>query len=74
MIWCDAWSPEKKAAELRLYRAKCLLRCLESNLDRIDPEQFDELMSQIEATRMEIFSAARENIDLAVSDKLYSQR
>ena len=57
MTWCAAWTKEKKDAELRVYRARCRLRCLESNLDRIEPERFDELMVQIEATRMELYSA-----------------
>jgi hypothetical protein len=30
---------------------------LEANLDRIDPEQFDELMIQIEAARNELSAA-----------------
>lgn len=58
MIWCDTWSPEKKDAEMRLYRARCKLRCLEANLDKISPEQFDELMILIEEARMELHAAA----------------
>ena len=62
VAWCEAWSKEKKDAELRVYRAKCLLRCLEANLDRINPDQFDDLMAKIESARMELFTAIRENI------------
>ena len=62
MTWCDAWSQEKKDAELRVYRARCRLRCLEANLDRIDPDQFDELMAQIESARMELHEASVANL------------
>ena len=61
-MWCEAWSEEKKAAENRVYRARCLLRCLESKLDRIEPEEFDGLMLQLEAARSELYAAAIANI------------
>ena len=56
-MWCEAWSTRKKEAEKRVYRARCLIRCLEAKLDRIEPEQFDELMALIEATREELHAA-----------------
>lgn len=43
---------EKIAAlERRRYRAECKVRCLEANLDRIDPREFDLLMEQLEAAQ-----------------------
>lgn len=62
MMWCNAWPQEKKDAELRVYRARCRLRCLEANLDRIDLDQFDELMVQIESARMELHEASVANL------------
>lgn len=64
MEWCEAWPQEVKDAELRLYRAKCKLRCLESALDRTDLADFDVLMGQIEAARNEMQTAAKERIKL----------
>lgn len=68
MAWCAAWTEEKKAAELRVYRARCLLRCLEANLDRINPEQFDELMTRIEAARNELSAAFYANLSVPSSN------
>lgn len=67
MEWCDAWPQERKDAELRLYRAQCKLRCLKANLDRIDLDQFEVLMEQIEATQMEIQAAATARIRAAAN-------
>lgn len=58
MEWCEAWSPERKDAERRVYRARCLVRCLEANLDRIDFDQFDDLMVRLEAAYAELHAAA----------------
>ena len=55
--WCEAWSNERKEAELRIYRARCRVRCLEANLDRIDYEEFDNLMTRIELARAELRDA-----------------
>lgn len=57
--WCEAWPQEVKDAEIRLYRAKCRARCLEAALDRCDPEDFDNLMTQIEDAQKEVWAAAR---------------
>lgn len=64
-MWCEAWSTEKKDAEKRVYRARCLVRCLEANLDRIEPEQFDELMARLESAREELHSAFLANIKIS---------
>lgn len=49
---------EKIAAlERRRYRAECRVRCLEANLDRIDPQEFDVLMDSIEAAQAEMRDA-----------------
>lgn len=45
------------AAERRRYRAACKVRCLEANLTRIDPQEFDQLMDQLEAAREEAKAA-----------------
>lgn len=55
--WCEAWPQEVKDAVQRHYRAKCKLRCLESALDRTDPEDFDELMARIEEAQAELLAA-----------------
>lgn len=36
-----------------LYRAKCRVKCLEAKLLRIEPEEFDALMAQLEAAKSE---------------------
>lgn len=58
--YCPAWPQERKDAEARLYRAACRLRCLESSLDRTDPEDFDDLMVQIEKAVEEVSAAGQE--------------
>lgn len=66
------WSEERKEAEWRRYRAECKLRCLEANLDRITPEEFDTLMEQIAAARAELSDAGwnliRVRAQVAISD------
>lgn len=62
--WCAAWPDELKEAERRRYRAECKLRCLTASLDRVDPDGFDDLMQQIEATREELYTAGYKKIDL----------
>ena len=64
-IWCEAWSNERKEAEDRIYRARCRVRCLEANLDRIDYEEFDSLMAQIESARVELRAAITAKIMLS---------
>lgn len=65
MDWCEAWPQERKDAELRVYRARCRLRCLEAHLDRIDFAQFDDLMTQLEAARAELQAALYAKIKTA---------
>lgn len=65
MVWCEAWPQERKDAEFRVYRARCRLRCLEANLDRIDFDQFDDLMAQLEAARAELQAAVNAKIMVA---------
>ena len=48
---CAAWPQELKEAEQRRYRAVCRVKMLEAQLDRIGPEEFDQLMEQIEAAQ-----------------------
>ena len=42
--YCAAWPQELKEAERRRYRAACRVKMLEAQLDRIGPEEFDQLM------------------------------
>ncbi|MGM9593140.1 MAG: hypothetical protein ACI3U8_02185 [Candidatus Onthomonas sp.] len=44
-------------AEQQRYRAVCKVRCLESSLDRIEYERFDEIMSKLEEARAEVRQA-----------------
>ena len=44
-------------AERRQYRAACKVRCLEANLTRITPQEFDQLMTQLEAAKEEVRAA-----------------
>lgn len=41
-------------AERQRYRAVCKVRCLESGLDRIEYEQFDEVMAMLEEAKAEL--------------------
>lgn len=60
---------EKIAAlERRRYRAECKVRCLEANLARIDPREFDLLMDQLEAAQDEVKAAGRELCALQSQD------
>ena len=62
--WCEAWPEELKEAERRRYRAECKLRCLTASLDRVDPAEFDGVMTQIEATREELYAASSTKLAL----------
>jgi PP-loop superfamily ATP-utilizing enzyme len=53
----DYYVAELREAERLLYRAQCRVRCLEANLDRIDPEDFEPLMESLEAARQEATDA-----------------
>lgn len=53
----DHYVAELREAERLLYRAQCRVRCLEANLDRIDPEDFEPLMESLEAARQEAMDA-----------------
>ena len=55
--YCAAWPQELKEAEQRRYRAACRVKMLEAQLDRIGPEEFDQLMEQIEAAQAEVYEA-----------------
>ena len=57
------WPKELQEAERRRYRAACRVRMLESQLDRIGPNEFDQLMDQIEAAQTEVYEAGLEVID-----------
>ncbi len=64
---------ELREAEQLLYRAQCRVRCLEANLDRIDPEDFEPLMDSLEAARRDVMDAglreARARIALCDCEK-----
>ena len=49
----DYYVAELREAERLTYRAQCWVRCLEANLDRIAPEDFEPLMESLEAARRE---------------------
>ncbi len=53
----DHYVAELREAERLSYRAQCRVRCLEANLDRIDPEDFEPLMESLEAARQEAMDA-----------------
>lgn len=61
--YCAAWPPELQEAEQRRYRAVCRVKMLEAQLDRIGPEEFDQLMEQIEAAQAEVYEAGLEVLD-----------
>lgn len=48
---------ELENAERIAYRAACKVRCLEANLTRIEPEDFDRLMDELETARSEVSTA-----------------
>lgn len=51
-----------REAERLLYRAQCRVRCLEANLDRIAPEDFEPLMESLEAAQQEVTDAGYREI------------
>lgn len=51
-------------AERRRYRAECMVRCLESSLDRTLPQDFDNIMRDLEAAHDELYKAAMATLDL----------
>lgn len=55
---------EIQMLERQQYRDQCLLRCLESSLDRIDLSEFDGLMEQIESTRGRLYRLGLKIIQL----------
>ena len=68
--YCAAWPPELQEAEWRRYRAVCRLKMLEAQLERISPEEFDQLMEQIVAAQAEVYEAG--NDVLRLKWKFYS--
>lgn len=48
---------ELENAERIAYRAACKVRCLEASLTRIEPEEFDRLMDELETARREVSAA-----------------
>jgi|GEM_PF-5011660 len=58
----DYYVAELKEAERLTYRAQCRVRCLEANLDRIDPKDFEPLMESLEKARQELLEAGRREI------------
>jgi len=48
---------ELREAERMLYRTQCQVRCLEMNLDQIDPENFEPLMESLETAHLELLDA-----------------
>ena len=55
--YCAAWPLELQEAERRRYRAVCRVKMLEAQLDRIGPEEFDQLMERLEAAQAEVYEA-----------------
>lgn len=53
---------ELENAERIAYRAACKVRCLEANLTRIQPEDFEQLMSELETARREVSAAGRREL------------
>lgn len=51
---CAAWPEELQKAEKEKYRLSLKIRCLEANIERADYEDFDELMSELEATQQQL--------------------
>lgn len=71
-IYNASWSKELQDAERRRYRAECRVRCLESSLDRIDPNEFDWVMDQLEAAIVEVQAAAQEAYRLQLAQAAQS--
>ncbi len=63
--------PELREAERRCYRLQCLIHCLESNLARISPEEFEPLMDKIEAAHEELEIAAYQKLILTQGKTLH---
>lgn len=58
--YCEAWPKEIKDAEARRYAAACKIRMLEGLLDRIGPEEFDDVMLQLEEAHKAVQEAGAE--------------
>ena len=48
------YAEKLRTLERRRYRAECEARCLEAHLTRIDPKEFDWLMTRLEAVQEEL--------------------
>ena len=64
--YCSTLSPELQEAERQCYRAQCRVRCLEANLDRITPDEFEPLMAALEVANIELEAAIRQMISVQV--------
>ena len=54
--YCAAWPDELKELSRRHYRALCRVQNLEAAITRTDPNDFDNLMDQLELARQEIYT------------------
>ncbi len=70
--FCAAWPEELQKAEKERYRLSLKIRCLEANIERADYEDFDRLMSELEAAQQELNEVALKVIKLRYDD--YSQQ
>lgn len=52
--YCAVWPEELQKAEQERYRLSLKIRCLESNIERADYDDFDRLMSELEATQQQM--------------------
>ena len=67
-------SEELKDAKRVHYRAVCKLRCLTAALDRTDPEDFDDLMVQIEAAQEAVWEAGLGVVRLSAREAAANER
>lgn len=49
--YCEAWPEELKELSRRQYRACQRVRNLEAYITRVDPEEFDTVMAELENAR-----------------------
>ncbi|MBQ8136966.1 MAG: hypothetical protein IJ174_05985 [Clostridia bacterium] len=55
--WNDGWSEARKQAERQRQRLCYKLKMLEAQIERISPDEFDNLMDEIEKTKQGIHAA-----------------
>ncbi len=55
--YCEAWPDEMKALSRTIYREEQRVRNLEAYIARVDPDEFDEVMAELENAKATLRNA-----------------